>query len=116
MTRERKAFRPGDVVIVPFPYTDLTSTKQRPAVVLSVATFNASSPDVVLCGMTSNLADAAYSVLVGKEDLEDGRLMAPSRVKASKIVTIAQTVIRKRVGRLNAATMARVMREFESLF
>lgn len=112
---ERSALQPGDVVLVPFPYTDLSAAKQRPALVLSNAGFNA-GPDVIVCAMTSNVADSAHSVLVGPQDLESGALKVASRVKVAKVVTLERSVVRKRFGRLNARAFAQVMREFETIF
>jgi mRNA interferase MazF len=43
-------YKQGDVVLVSFPFTDLTSTKRRPAVVVSPDSFNARDEDVVLAG------------------------------------------------------------------
>ena len=105
----------GDVVLVPFPYSDLSNLKVRPAVVLSNAAFNARGEDVIVCGMTSNLSDAAHTFLVGADDLASGRLAAPSRVKASKLATLKKTIIRGKVARLNDDTIARVLREVRSV-
>ena len=112
---ERGGFLQGDVVLVPFPYTDLSAAKQRPALVLSNASFNG-GPDVVVCAMTSNVADSKHSVLVGPQDLESGTLRTASRVKIGKVVTLEKSLIRKRFGRLHARAFAQVMREFEALF
>jgi mRNA interferase MazF len=43
----------GDVVLVPFPFTDQTTTKKRPAVVVSSAAYNSERPDIVLIAVTS---------------------------------------------------------------
>lgn len=106
----------GDLVLVPFPFTDLTAAKSRPALVLSVRAYNDTAKDVILCGVTSNLANAAHSVLLDGSALAEGTLPRPSRVKVDKVVTLAQSLVRKRVARIDAVTMAMVMREFESLF
>lgn len=106
----------GDLVLVPFPFSDLSAAKSRPALVMSLGAHNHSSPDVMLCGVTSNLNNSARSVLVSDDDLESGRLPKPSRIKVDKIVTLQQSLVRKRVARVNAATMSRVMKEFETLF
>lgn len=107
---------PGDLVLVPFPFTDLTSVKTRPALVLSNATYNASSGDVILCGVTSNLTNSAHSVLLQQRDMERGKLAATSRAKADKIVTLNQSIVRRKVGRVKATAFAQVMKEFETLF
>ena len=48
----------GDVVLLPFPFTDLTTTKQRPAVVISGKTFNTTHPDVIVAAITSQMPSA----------------------------------------------------------
>ena len=47
------AYRQGDIVLVSFPFTDLTSSKRRPALVLSPDSFNAVGEDLVLAAVTS---------------------------------------------------------------
>lgn len=48
-------FRRGDVVLVPFPYADLTTTKQRPAVVVSGSTYHQTEPDIILVAITGQI-------------------------------------------------------------
>ncbi len=108
-------FEAGDVVLVPFPFTDLTASKTRPALVISRGSYNEGSRDVVLLGMTSNLTNAAHSILVDDGDLSDGTLAATSRVKVDKIVSLEQRLVRKTVASLDPATLQRVMRELLSL-
>lgn len=109
-------FLPGEIVVVPFPYTDLSSSKVRPALVLSDAAFNDAGPDIVLCAITSRIANAHSSVIIAPDDLESGTLERASRVKAAKVMTVAKSVVRRRVGRLKKEAFARVMREVEATF
>lgn len=110
------ALEQGEIILVPFPYTDLTAAKTRPALVLTSAAYNAASRDVIVAGITSNLANSANSVLITTEDLERGRLPATSRVKVDKVVTLQQSIVRNTVGRVKATAFAHVMKEFETLF
>ena len=50
-------FRRGDIVLVPFPFTDLSSSKRRPALVVSPDTFNERMQDLLLAAITSQLTD-----------------------------------------------------------
>jgi mRNA interferase MazF len=103
-------FEPGDVVIVPFPFTDFTTLKQRPGVDLSSAHFNDSQPDVILAAITSRVNDQPKEdeyVLADKE-WTAASLPKPSMVKAGKIFTIDQRLVRKTLGHLPAATYRRV--------
>ena len=49
----------GDIVLVPFPFTDQSRSKQRPAVVVSNSAYNASKPDVVVMAITSQFRPSA---------------------------------------------------------
>lgn len=107
---------PGDLVLVPFPFTDLSSSKARPAVVFSGHAYNEASKDVLVFGVTSNLTNAAYSVLIRQQDMAEGRIMAPSRVKVDRVASLAKRIIRKRVARLDTSTFDEVIREFFAIF
>ena len=109
-------FEPGDLVLVPFPFADLSSRKTRPALVLSSAEYNATDSHVVLCGLTANLANAAYSVLVNPSDVVGGTLPRPSRVKVDRVVTVDQRLVRRRLGRLAPTAPAQVWKESHQLF
>lgn len=104
-------FDAGDLVVVPFPFTDLTSKKWRPALVLSSQSFNESQSDAILCAVTSNLTNSENSVLLEASDLRDGHLPATSRIKVAKLVTLEQRLIAKRVGRIKPGLLERVYRE-----
>jgi mRNA interferase MazF len=56
--RSSTALRRGDVVLVPFPFSDLSATKVRPAVVVSGSSYHCSEPDLILAAITSSLAAA----------------------------------------------------------
>lgn len=104
-------FEQGDVVLLPFPFSDLTSAKQRPVLVLSKAAYNKGSQDFLVCAITSNLTNAAHSVYVEDADMAEGKLPKPSRVKVDKVFTASQTLARKKVGRVSAEVIAQVRRE-----
>ncbi len=89
----------GDVVLVPFPFTDQTASKQRPAVVVSTAAYNAARPDIILMAITSQLrATAAYGE-VWLADWHAAGLLKPSAVKPV-IATLEQQLIIRQLGTL----------------
>ncbi|MGH7968337.1 MAG: type II toxin-antitoxin system PemK/MazF family toxin, partial [Limisphaerales bacterium] len=49
------SYKRGEVVLVPFPFTNLSSTKQRPALVVSADAFNAVRDDVLVAAITSQV-------------------------------------------------------------
>ena len=76
-------YRRGDIVLVPFPFTDLSSTKKRPALVVSPDKFNEHAQDVVLVAITSQPSDS-HVVSLDEHDYVDGKLPRTSFVKVSK--------------------------------
>ncbi|MBS3081021.1 type II toxin-antitoxin system PemK/MazF family toxin [Candidatus Pacearchaeota archaeon] len=108
-------YKQGEIVVVPFPFSDLSSIKQRPVLILSKNLDNSIEEDVITCGITSNLKDLKYSVLIENKNLFEGEIPKSSRIKVDKLFTISQSIIKKKVGRLNKETFDRVKFEFYKL-
>src|SRR6266481_4693678 len=66
-------YKRGDIVLVPFPFTDLSSSKRRPALVVSPDWFNSSNQDLVLVAITSQIGDDPRSVLLDETDFVGGK-------------------------------------------
>lgn len=89
-------YKQREVVLVPFPYSDLSATKRRPVLIVSNNDYNNSFPDILVCVITSNRFGDEYSVNLENEDLEMGVLPESSVVKTHKLFTIEKTkIIRK---------------------
>ena len=74
----------GDIVLVPVPFTDLSSQKRRPVIVISNDAYNRASPDVIVIAMTSNPAAVVYSFRISSSDLIEGVLNRPGTVRVDK--------------------------------
>jgi mRNA interferase MazF len=85
-----------EIVLVPFPYSDLSSTKRKPVLIVSNNLYNATFPDILVCVITSNLYKDDYSVELDNNDLEIGILPELSVIKCHKLFTIDQGRILKR--------------------
>src|SRR5436309_2573342 len=94
------SYKRGDVVLVPFPFTDLTGSKQRPAIIVSSYAFNAGHSDVLLVAVTSQMPAtlSADEIAIPPADLRSCGLLKPSLVKTAKLITIHQALIRKSIG------------------
>jgi len=108
-------FEQGEIVLVPFPFSDLSSIKQRPVLVLSNIAYNDNSEDMVTCGITSNLKDADYSVLVGNKDLAYGTLPVTSRIRADKIFALKQSLAKKKIAKINNRLFEQVKEKIAKL-
>lgn len=90
-------YKQREIVLVPFPYSDLSTTKRRPVLIISNDNYNNQFDDVLVCVITTNLYKDNYSVDLANEDLEIGMLPESSVVKAHKLFTIHQSKILKKI-------------------
>ena len=99
------AYRRGDVVLVPFPFSDLSAAKTRPAVVVSVAGFEGATGDFIAAMITSAPQSTPYDVALA--DWRRAKLIFPSWVRA-KLVTLSPSLVRHRPGQLSGRDLVAV--------
>ena len=103
-------------MLVPFPFTDLTSSKKRPALVLSPDSFNAQQQDLVVVAITSQLTDSKDAVLLTARDFSAGTLPKTSIVKPTKLFTLHSTLIIKKVAVLKNEKIEEVLQAVRLFF
>ncbi len=111
-------YEPGDILLIPFPFTDFSTLKQRPCVVLSSATFNHTHEDVIVAALTSRIPKEPTrdSYVLSASEQRACALPKPSLIRVGKIVTLDQRLIRKRLGRLPRAGRIRLLTKVRRLF
>jgi mRNA interferase MazF len=97
----------GDIVLVPFPFTDQSTSKQRPAVVISSGAYQRERPDLIILAVTSQVRPAAAVGEVQVKDWKQAGLLIPSVMKPV-IATIERRLVRKRLGKLSAEDQRRL--------
>lgn len=103
------------VILVPFPYTDLSGAKKRPALVISSLDFNIKNEDVICCLITSNPEDKQHSIKISNKDMERGYLEFESRIKSYRLFTINKGLIYKVIGKLNLSKSKLVIEEINKI-
>jgi len=98
-------YRAGDIVLVRFPFTDLSSTKKRPALVLSTPRFTARHGDVVVLS-PSGQPPAQPKLRLSR--WRSSGLLAPTCIKLV-IGTLAATLVLRRLGKLHPVDRPRVV-------
>jgi mRNA interferase MazF len=91
-------YNPFDVVVVPFPFTDRSSEKRRPAVVLSAKSFQSKTGHSLLAMITS-LENPDWFLDVEIENLDLAGLPAPSKIRM-KLFTLDDALIVRKIGTL----------------
>jgi len=89
-------FVKGDVVVVPFPFSDLSEAKRRPAVVVSVL----KGSDLILCQITSRNVRDDYSIPLNDKDFKEGGLKQPSNARPNRVFTADRNIVLYRAGLL----------------
>ena len=94
------SFEFGDVILVPFPFTDQRTTKKRPAIVTSSTTYNRERPDLIVLAVTSQTATVppAFGEAAASQWREAG-LLKPSVFKPL-LATIERQLVLRHLGRL----------------
>ncbi len=100
----------GDVVVIPFPFSDLSSSKKRPALI--VATLE--GDDVILCLITSSRSDN-YSITLENKDFKNGRLDVPSYIRPNRLFTAEKSLISYKIGSLRENKIEEVIKKIEQI-
>lgn len=98
-------FVKGDIVVIPFPYSNLSSSKNRPALVLA----NLKGNDIILCQITSQFVNDHYAIALDKLDLKEGALNKPSNIRPNRLFTAEKSIILRKVGTINSETFTKVV-------
>ena len=86
----------GDVVVIPFPFSDLSHSTRRPALVLSVL----QGDDLILCQITSKSIKDNYAIPVDENDFESGSLNLESNIRPNRLFTADNHIILYRIGNI----------------
>jgi len=99
------AFQRGDVVLVPFPFTNLSAQRVRPAVVVSTPEYEHQTGDIIVAQITSRQRNLPTDYAL--QDWQEAGLLRPSIVRA-KLATISASLVQFRTGRLSERDMKEV--------
>ena len=98
-------FVKGDVVVVPFPFSDLTQAKRRPALVISVL----DGDDVILCQITSQRVRDKYAISLLDSDFASGGLKRSSNIRPNRIFTADRHIVLYCAGHLRKKKLEEVI-------
>ena len=98
-------FVKGDVVVIPFPFSDLSTTKKRPTLVVT----NLPGEDIILCQITSRWhTDEKFTLSLNAEDFATGSLPIESFIRPTRIFTADKKLIIRKAGSISSNLMNKV--------
>ena len=101
----------GDVVVVPFPFSDLKSTARRPALVIS----QLKGDDLILCQITTQSREDMSCVTLEEKDFKKGKLKINSFIRPSKIFTLDNSIVLYRIGKISEDKMREVIKKIQEI-
>jgi mRNA interferase MazF len=105
-------YKQGDIVMTPYPFSDLSVTKMRPVLILSK---EHNTEDIITCAITSNLKNEPNSIHISNTSLKEGKIPKPSRIKVDKLFTLDRKIIIKKVANIDTQTFQEVQETFQNL-
>jgi mRNA interferase MazF len=106
---------PFDLVLLPFPFTDLSATKQRPCLILAAFQPRGLPEHYVVAMVTGHLDGVAFSGDTRFTKWREAGLAKPSIARLAKIVTVERGLIRKKLGTVQASDRQAIRREFRKV-
>lgn len=100
-----------DIVLIPFPYSDLTGDKKRPALIISNSKLN-KSEDRICCLVTTNVHKE--DIEIKKDDFEEGKLPFKSSIRPHRIFTIDHKIIIKKLCKINRVIYNKALENLET--
>ncbi len=105
-------FVKGDIVVLPFPFSDLTISKNRPCLV--VATLK--GDDLILCQITSQSRDDEDAIGIKQKDFQQGKLNVDSFIRPNRLFTSEISIIEYKVGKLKSEKIKEVQNKLVEIF
>lgn len=98
-----------NIILIPFPFSDLSGSKVRPALVVSNNIYNSQNLDIVVTAITSNLSPNSCKVFLDRDDLEYGFLPVKSAIRVDKPFSFLQEKVLKILGTITTQKLEEVM-------
>lgn len=102
----------GDVVVVPFPFSDLSANKRRPALVL----VSLDGEDLILCMITSQRVTDRWAISLEPEDFAVGSLPVSGNIRPARLFTAEHSLVVRVEGRVSGTKMHQVRTALAQLF
>ncbi|MFH0997054.1 MAG: type II toxin-antitoxin system PemK/MazF family toxin [Pseudomonadota bacterium] len=98
-------FIKGDIVVIPFPFSDLSQSKRRPALIIATL----EGDGAILCQITSKTIKDIYAISIDDSDFDAGNLKQPGNIRPNRLFTADSHIILYRAGHIRNDKMNQVV-------
>lgn len=105
-----------ELVLLPYPFSNLEKSKVRPALVVSNNSFNLKSDDCLMVPLTSIIKEEPYSLIINQKDLSSGKLLKESRIRCDKLFSVEKNLIIMKIGTLKTEIFDKVKSDIFKIF
>ncbi|GFP25284.1 mRNA interferase MazF [Candidatus Hakubella thermalkaliphila] len=105
-----ESYRPGEVILLVFPFADAAGAKQRPALVL----LDIGDEDIVVARVTSQMAQSVFDVEL--VEWQQAGLLFPSVARLHKVATLEKRLVKRTLGMLTPSDWAQVRARIQQLW
>lgn len=102
----------GDVVVLPFPFSDLSKSKKRPALIVA----KLEGDDIILCQITSEARVDNYSIVLTNSDFKKGSLNLTSIIRPNRLFTADKSIVLYKIGSLKELKIKGVEEQIIKIF
>ena len=97
-------FITGDIVAINYPFTDLSSFKSRPALLIAEVNVN----DFIICQITSQIYEEEITIKIDDNDISEGKLNKASFIMPAKLFTSDSKLFKYKICKLNSEKLLQV--------
>ena len=105
-----------EIVLLPYPFSDLKGSKMRPALVVSNNQLNGKSDDCIMVPLTTIIKNEPYSIIINQENLFSGKLVKQSRIRVDKIFSVNKNLISMKIATIKDNLFDKVKSEIQKMF
>lgn len=112
-------FKPGDIILISYPFTNLSASKVRPALVISSGKYNQKETDIVIIPISSNVERLSEEDIIVENTIKDFKntgLKMTSCIRCGKIFTLEKTLAKRYLGCLGDELLNEVRQRLKILY
>lgn len=105
-------FVKGDVVVLPFPFSDLSDSKNRPCLVIA----KLPGIDIIICEITSQSRKDVDAISLKQKDFQKGNLNIDSWIRPNKLLTVETSMVKYKLGKVKQSKIKQVEEQLCEVF